>query len=1090
MNYTIKWAALLSGALFFLSGSAKPQTTAGDNQEVRVVLPIGHTEFIRSCGFSQDGRFIITCSLDKNMILWDVKTGYELRRYQSAYAINKAVFSPDMTKIFTVGWDGRITERMLETTETLSVFGEGVNCIVYDSASNRLYSDSKQGLILVFDATSHEQIMQIKAHSQQINEIQLSPDGKYLASASNDGSVKLWNPANGKIIQEFNFQGFANDVCFSSASDMLACCSSDGMVKFFSLPSYALIREVKAHDSPVSDVCFSHDMQWFSTSGMDGKLKIWSLKKFELIHEMNAHNFLVYDAEFSTDDRYIATCGTDKTVKLWDVKTGSIIRYYTGHIHKLSGVDVCENTGILMAGHWDQMQFDANRAVFWDMGNGALESTTEPHAFLLNAVAVNRDGTKAMSIGEDNSLKFWSTPDAKLLGVFSAAGTGYRDAAFYPDGNHVAVSCSDGRVLMLAINDLSSFSELKKHESDVNCIDVSADGRWIASGDKSGNVIVWDASTLKPLKTIKAHTDAVCDVRFSPDAGFLVSASNDKTAAVWKTSTFSLQSRYQGHDWIVEASAISADNKYVYTVSWDRTIHKWDLYTAELISKTLAHSNYVIDVKLSRDGRYLTTASWDGSVKLWSSSDLKLLCTFLAIDDNDWIVVSADNYYMGSKDAAKLVSFSTGLNAYGFEQFDLQYNRPDKVLESLPGADTSLIPLYRKAYQKRLQKSGIDESYFSPEFRSPEITITNRSELQLLTQQTTSGIRIGTRGDVMSLHAWVNGVPCFNTNGLLTGSNTIDTLLNIPLSTGRNRIEIACMNHKGVMSLKEEVVIVREPVSQTKPDLYLISLAVSEYSDARYNLAYTINDGRGFIGAFTENNTQFANIFIDSLFNSRCTRENLEEVAKRLKNTHVDDVVIVHVAGHGLLGEDLEFYYALSSTDFKHPEKASLQYSQIEAILADIPSRNKLLLLDACHSGEVDEAGVSSVQLSDNARTRGVTMYQMPASAPGESNFSLKNSFDLMKELFVDVRRSTGAVVISAASGAGYAIERDDLKNGIFTWCLIDAITNRNADVDADGSIVVSELRKYIFQHVRELSEGAQYPTSRQENVSNDFRVW
>jgi uncharacterized caspase-like protein len=106
------------------------------------------------------------------------------------------------------------------------------------------------------------------------------------------------------------------------------------------------------------------------------------------------------------------------------------------------------------------------------------------------------------------------------------------------------------------------------------------------------------------------------------------------------------------------------------------------------------------------------------------------------------------------------------------------------------------------------------------------------------------------------------------------------------------------------------------------------------------------------------------------------------------------------------------------------------------------------------------------------------------------NNLGLKNTSELTKELFTDLRRGTGATVVSSAGGGEYAMESGEWKNGLFTYSLINGIQSKKADLDKDGKIMLSELQKYVQTQVVELSGGKQQPTSRIENIAMDFRVW
>ena len=96
----------------------------------------------------------------------------------------------------------------------------------------------------------------------------------------------------------------------------------------------------------------------------------------------------------------------------------------------------------------------------------------------------------------------------------------------------------------------------------------------------------------------------------------------------------------------------------------------------------------------------------------------------------------------------------------------------------------------------------------------------------------------------------------------------------------------------------------------------------------------------------------------------------------------------------------------------------------------------------------------------------------------------LKNSFELMQSLFVNVGKSTGATIISAAAGTEFALEGiDNLPNGVFTYCILEAMNKY-------PSMKISELKKIVGERVVQLTNGLQKPTSRNETIAVDWQIW
>jgi uncharacterized caspase-like protein len=288
--------------------------------------------------------------------------------------------------------------------------------------------------------------------------------------------------------------------------------------------------------------------------------------------------------------------------------------------------------------------------------------------------------------------------------------------------------------------------------------------------------------------------------------------------------------------------------------------------------------------------------------------------------------------------------------------------------------------------------------------------------------------------------------------------------------------------------LKESIdMLYNEPAE--KPDLYLFAIGVSEYQQSEYNLRYAAKDANDLATLLESKKENYKQIIIKKLLDKDATKANILSAGKFLNESKVDDEVILFVAGHGLLDEKLDYYLATTDVVFSHPQTKGLLYEELEGLLDGIASRKKLLLIDACNSGEVDKeenvlTDVSGATTSSGVSSRGFKTIK------SKNGLGLQNSFELMQELFSDLRKGTGTVVISSASGKEFAFESDAWKNGVFTYSLLEGLQSTGSDLNKNGEVSVSEIRDYVIKKVDELTQGKQHPTSRSENLENDFRVW
>jgi WD40 repeat protein len=453
------------------------------------------------------------------------------------------------------------------------------------------------------------------------------------------------------------------------------------------------------------------------------------------------------------------------------------------------------------------------------------------------------------------------------------------------------------------------------------------------------------------------------------------------------------------------------------------------------------------------------------------------------IKDRDQIFIHPDGYYYSTKNALNFIAFKRGNSIYPFEQFDIKYNRPDKLLAAVSSTDTALTSSYRLAYYKRIKKLHITENANLQDNNIPEAVISNRQTIPL--DQTNSQLKLAIKAsdnkyNLDRINIWINDVPLWGMNGYSIRSKKTkgyDTAIVINLSKGQNKIEVEVSNTNSTASLPTPLMVNYSPLNKIKEQFYFIGIGIDQFANNKYNLKYCSKDIHDLAIKLKEKYGD--NIIIDTLFNEKVTVANIKAIKKRLMQTNENDKVMISYSGHGLLSKDYDYFLSTYSINFEKPEQNGLPYDELEYLLDSIPARRKLMLIDACHSGEVDKEDLSGLNTSSDSLTKGGKV----GASKKQGQLGLKNSFELMQSLFINVGKTTGATIISAAAGTQFAQESNNLKNGVFTYSILEAMQKY-------PSIKLSELKRIVGERVQQLTNGQQKPTSRTETIAVDWDVW
>lgn len=481
----------------------------------------------------------------------------------------------------------------------------------------------------------------LKGHESQVNDVNYSPDGKFIISASSDNTIRLWDAYTGLLLHTFyGHMDTVNTASFSFNGELIVSASHDNTIRIWDTMKKCLILSLNGHSSQVNSAVFSPDGKSIVSASNDSTIRIWNSATGEETHKKR-HMGKVNSVCYSSDGKRIASAASDRTIRIWDAYSGEEIQVlefgenfddvtfclndeYVAAVSSTGDIFMIEiKTGNELK-QWRQKRLFADllriNSSFYNPLSGTVQvgkkqqkNSQRPKYYVTycpagNKIIYNSANNTVFIVNERGSVKT-TIKDRPIS----------NSASISPDGKHIVFAYSDNTIGILEIEPCQISKSLKGHTGVVNTADFSPDNKRIVSTSDDGTIRIWDMETGRELMTIMGHTDFINSAAFSPDGKRIVSASDDGTVRIWDAETGLELRVLKGHTLGVNSAAFNPDGKRIVSASDNGTISIWDTETGRKLMVLEGHAYLINSVAFSPDGKRIVSASADRTVKIWDA---------------------------------------------------------------------------------------------------------------------------------------------------------------------------------------------------------------------------------------------------------------------------------------------------------------------------------------------------------------------------------------------------------------------------------------------------------------------------------------
>lgn len=592
--------------------------------------------------FTPDGRYILTGTYDGIATLWDADTGKIalVLDGHSHNTVGAVDVSPDGQLAATGSEDNTVMLWSSGTGRHLATLYDhraAVWSVDFDSTGKWLVSASADGQAIIWDVERMRSVYSLPHESPVLRAV-FSPDGRYVATGTDQGVLQLWNAQTGEL--ERALVGHIGEVWYLAftpdsqrlISGIFTLSSERRLIEWEVATGEQLdIFEDTSTNSSLNAFALSPDGRFAAVALIDGSFKVWDLREKRIIATYKSYNDTIYGLAFSPDGRQLFSGSIDGTGRLWDLTNGAQINEFDLGLVSYSLAPIPNQLNQLLIGSED------GKVRLWDIEQEqAIYSLA--HDSVVRSVAVSPDGSLAASTSSDGMLMLWNMVTGEQLHAIQAHVGPATSVVFTPDGLQVVSSGEDTLVKSWDVATGELLQTFQAHLSPINAVVVSADGQSAASGADAGNfdqntLVIWNMTDAKPRYVL--NPGSLEALAFHPDSRLLAVGLSSGGIELWDAQSGLRLQILQGHSSNIESLDFSDDGQWLLSASADRTLIIWDATTGQLTRRIYGHTNSITKAIFSADNQTIFSSAYDASIRQWQLLDTDSLIQW--VEENRYV---------------------------------------------------------------------------------------------------------------------------------------------------------------------------------------------------------------------------------------------------------------------------------------------------------------------------------------------------------------------------------------------------------------------------------------------------------------------